>query len=261
MQHFVLSLHSSWCLCRSVGPFPTKPHPALCHFPHPSRSPDHLAGLGCTGVVKSGAAVSRNMGCKLRNHRSYPFLDSWGSKNMVHWSQKNPDNSAESRSWVQEHRSLSITLRFKCSSDPRAWITKVSLIPIRGCLGLFTVTESILRKIINSLSCLTCIDFCNYNRIGGEGAGGRKGTWFVFNLMHKLSRTKQLRRRGHAHPGCSLCSHVVCQTCWSAGSKITPCSDIMQCTELLSAAASTAGRRDAQGEGDKDRTSLMCISD
>lgn len=75
---------------------------------------------------------------------------------------------------MQEHRNISVTLRSKCSSDPQAQVTKVSLIPIRGGLDLFTVTESILRKIINSLSCLMCIDFCNYTGIGGKGAGGRK---------------------------------------------------------------------------------------
>lgn len=108
---------------------------------------------------------------------------------------------------------ISVILRSKCGSDPWARVTKVPLSPIRGGLGLFTVTESIPRKIINSLSCLMCIDFCNYNGVGGKGAGGRKSTWLVFNLMHKLSGTEQLRRRGHAHPGCSQCSDVTCQMC------------------------------------------------
>lgn len=83
MQCLEQSLPSSWCLCRSAGPFPTKPHPELCHFSHPSRSPDSLAGLGYAGVVQRRAAVGRNMGCKLRSHMSYTSLDSWGCKNML----------------------------------------------------------------------------------------------------------------------------------------------------------------------------------
>lgn len=62
-------------------------------------------------------------------------------------------------------------LTFKCISGPWALVTKVSLVSIRGGSGLFTVTQSILRKIINFLSCLMCIDFCNYNEIGGKGRG------------------------------------------------------------------------------------------
>jgi len=69
-------------------------------------------------------------------------------------------------------------LVFKCNSSPCTSITKVSLISIKGGLDLFTVTQSILGKIINSLSCLMCIDFCNYNEIGSKG--GRKETHLIY---------------------------------------------------------------------------------
>lgn len=38
-------------------------------------------------------------------------------------------------------RASAVTLRFKRNSDPRAAITKVSLISVRGGLGRFTVTK------------------------------------------------------------------------------------------------------------------------
>lgn len=52
-----------------------------------------------------------------------------------------------------------------------------------------------------------------------------------------------------------------CQTCWSAASKITPCSGIMQCTELALCCSLHTRQERCQGEEDRDRTSLMCISD
>lgn len=55
-----------------------------------------------------------------------------------------------------------------------------------------------------------CIDFCNYNEIGGKG--GEKEV-HMFNLTHRLSRTEKLRCSDHVHPQCTrLCLDNKSQT-------------------------------------------------